>query len=166
MDNWIEKYWGIAPAAILDRTLKLRKVKQATFARQVEMPVQTLNAFLKGKRKLTPEAAFKIDNALGLEESTMSVLQAIYETKLVKKDIVSFNRPDMSKIRPVLFWDTDIQKIDWKAHQGGVIKRVLERGNQDEKNEIQRFYGKKAVQDIDRKMKTLNSDRTAYKPNP
>jgi plasmid maintenance system antidote protein VapI len=32
------------------------------------------------KRKMTPEVAFRIDNELGMEESTMAILQARYDT--------------------------------------------------------------------------------------
>jgi len=49
--------------------------------------------------------------------------------------------PDLSLLRPVLFWDTKMGKIDWHKQRKAVIKRVFERGNEIEKNEIIRFYG-------------------------
>ncbi|WP_439697554.1 transcriptional regulator [Mucilaginibacter sp. AW1-7] len=141
MEKWIEKYRGINPGAILDRELKKKKLKQTAFARDIKLPAQTLNAIIKGKRKMTPEVAFKIDNALGLEESTMAILQAMYDTTLVKHKIGIINRPDISRLRRILFWDTDFDKIDWQRQKNAVIRRVWERGNEDEKKEIQRFYG-------------------------
>jgi addiction module HigA family antidote len=141
MEKWIEKYRGINPGVILDRELKKKKLKQTAFARDIKLPAQTLNAIIKGKRKMTPEVAFKIDNALGLEESTMAILQAMYDTTLVKHKIGIINRPDISRLRRILFWDTDFDKIDWQRQKNAVIRRVWERGNEDEKKEIQRFYG-------------------------
>lgn len=141
MEKWIEKYRGINPGVILDRELKKKKLKQTAFARDIKLPAQTLNAIIKGKRKMTPEVAFKIDNALGLEESTMAILQAMYDTTLVKYKIGIINRPDISRLRRILFWDTDFDKIDWQRQKNAVIRRVWERGNEDEKKEIQRFYG-------------------------
>jgi hypothetical protein len=44
-------------------------------------------------------------------------------------------------IRRGLFWDTDINKIEWLTHRRAVIERILERGNDQEKEEIKRFYG-------------------------
>jgi hypothetical protein len=44
------------------------------------------------------------------------------------------NRPDLSKFRKVLFWDTSIEKIDWEKQKRAVIERVFERGNQWEKD--------------------------------
>ncbi|WPU93730.1 hypothetical protein SNE25_30900 [Mucilaginibacter sabulilitoris] len=60
---------------------------------------------------------------------------------MVKLKIGNINRPDISKLRRILFWDTDFDKIDWQRQKNAVIRRVWERGNEDEKKEIQRFYG-------------------------
>ena len=49
--------------------------------------------------------------------------------------------PDLSKLRTVLFWDTKMEKIDWRQQRVAVIKRVFERGNDAEQDEILRFYG-------------------------
>ena len=40
----------------------------------------------------------------------------------------------------MLFWDTDITKIDWQKQSAAVILRIFERGNDIEKEEIKRFY--------------------------
>ncbi len=58
------------------------------------------------------------------------------------------SRPDLSKLRKVLFWDTNIEKIDWDKYKRAVINRVFERGNESEKNEIIRFYGKETVDSL------------------
>jgi hypothetical protein len=44
-----------------------------------------------------------------------------------------------------LFWDTDINNIDWQKQYKAVIRRVFERGNEKEKSEITRFYGLQKV---------------------
>jgi hypothetical protein len=58
-----------------------------------------------------------------------------------------------------LFWDTDVNKIDWKAHANSIIIRVLERGNLDDFKKIRKYYGDEKI-----KMAALNakylSDRT------
>jgi len=45
----------------------------------------------------------------------------------------------------LIFWDTNFNKIDWNKNKKAVIKRILERGNETEINEIIRFYGKKII---------------------
>jgi hypothetical protein len=44
-----------------------------------------------------------------------------------------------------LFWDTDINKIDWERQKKAVIERVWERGTEEEQNEIIRYYGMDVV---------------------
>ena len=56
--------------------------------------------------------------------------------------------PDLSLLRTILFWDTKMETIDWHRHNKGVFKRVFERDNDIEKNEIIRFYGREAVDKI------------------
>jgi hypothetical protein len=41
-----------------------------------------------------------------------------------------------------------MEKINWEKQKKAVIKRVFERGNEKEKKEIIRFYGKDSVNDI------------------
>ncbi len=88
---------------------------------------------------MTPALALKAEKALGLEEGYFLTLQVWYDIKKEKTGRGdSRGRPNL---RPALFWDTDINTINWDKHKTAVIKRVLERGNESEKNEIARFYG-------------------------
>jgi hypothetical protein len=41
-----------------------------------------------------------------------------------------------------------MENIEWEKHKDAVIKRVFERGNDIEKKEILRFYGKRNVNRI------------------
>jgi len=141
MEKLVEKYRGINPGAVLERELKKKNVRQNSFAGIIGIPAQTLNAIIKGKRKMTPEVAIKIDYALALEEGTMGILQVYYENRLIRLKPGLLPHPDLSKLRRILFWDTDFDKIDWQHQQNAIIQRVFERGNEEEKNEIIRFYG-------------------------
>ena len=51
------------------------------------------------------------------------------------------NQPDLTKFRGAIFWDTAIENIDFAAHSRYVINRVFERGNEEEIQEVIRFYG-------------------------
>ena len=51
----------------------------------------------------------------------------------------------MHILSKALFWDTDIQHIDWERQYKTVIQRVFELGNENDKNEIIRFYGAEKV---------------------
>ncbi|MFD2288941.1 plasmid maintenance system antidote protein [Pedobacter petrophilus] len=141
-----EKYKGIHPGVILERELKKRNIKKRPFALSLKEYPQIINDVSKGKRGLTPSLSIKIDKALDLEEGTMLVLQAYYEIK--KERLVKDDKPDLKVLRKALFWDTDIKQIDWKAQYRAVIKRVFERGNNEEKAELERFYGLTKVKKV------------------
>lgn len=148
METTFEKYRGIHPGMILERELKKRNIKKGPFALSLHEYPQTLNEVTKGKRGMTPALSLKIDKALGLEEGTMLILQAYFEIKKEKQKEEYKQHPDLSIIRKILFWDTDINKIDWEKHYKYVIQRIFERGNDQEKKEILNFYGKDKIKAI------------------
>lgn len=128
---------------VLERELKKRNLKKGPFALSLQVYPQTLNDITKGKRGIPTALSLKIDKALGLEEGTMHLLQAYFEIQNEKYK--QQEHPDMTVIRKILFWDTDIDKINWRAQYKSIIERIFERGNDDEKIEILRFYGKEKI---------------------
>lgn len=150
MDTLIEKFKGIHPGAILERELKKRNLKKGPFAISLQQYPQVINEITKKRRGITPSLALKIDRALGLDAGTMYLLQAYYETKLEmdKEKDKDSEKPELSLLRKALFWDTEINKIDWKRQYKAVIQRIFERGNDQEKSEIMRFYGKEKIKEV------------------
>jgi antitoxin HigA-1 len=153
MQNELSILKGIHPGIILDRKLKERKLAKRPFALSINEHPQTLGAITKGQRGMNTALALKIEHALGLEEGYLMILQIFYEIKEEKRRQHENYHPDFSRIRRGLFWDTDINKIDWQAQRRAVIERILERGNDQEKDEIKRFYGESAVQEMADKIK-------------
>jgi len=143
MKSDLLKYKGIHPGIVLDRELKKRSIKERPFALSIGEHPQTLNKITSGKRNITVALALKIEKTLNLAEGTLSLLQTFYNIeKEKKKQIVS---PDLSLIRKILFWDTDVEQIDWQRQARAVIERIFEKGNDEEKKEIIRFYGNTKV---------------------
>lgn len=157
MEMSLEKYKGIHPGLILDRELKKRNLKKGPFALSLPEYPQTINEITKGRRGLTPEISLKIDRALGFEEGTMFLLQAYYAIKLEQQKDQFKVHPDLDAIRKILFWDTDINKIDWQKQYKSVIQRVFERGNDQEKKEILNFYGKEKVKEVTGRSSVTNN---------
>ncbi len=79
--------------------------------------------------------ALKLEAALGLEEGFFMTLQVFYDIKEEKRKQSIHAHPNLSKIRPVLFWDTSFEKIDWEHQKKAIIHRIFERGNKKEKAE-------------------------------
>ena len=138
---------GIHPGFVLERKLKEKHLNKGRFALSVDEYPQTLTAITKGKRSMNTPLALKIEEALGLEEGYFMTLQVFYDIKQEKLKRQN-QKPDLSKFRPVVFWDTKMEKIDWLRMYKSVIQRVFERGNKKEKDEIIRFYGAGRIKEV------------------
>lgn len=102
--------------------------------------------------------ALKIERALGIEEGYFMILQIFFEIKEEKRKQYASKLTDLPKLRSILFWDTQLEKIDWQKQKRAVIQRVFERGNDQEKQEVSRFYGKAVVDQI---LKDKNDPKNA-----
>lgn len=146
------KYKGIHPGIVLERELEKRLLKKRPFAISIGESAQAINNITKGKRKIPVAMALKIEKELDLEEGSIVVLQSYYDIKFEKDKMKE--TPKLSILRRSLFWDTDINKIDWNRQHKAVINRIFERGNDEEKNETIRFYGKRKVETALKSMTT------------
>ena len=142
---------GIHLGFVLERELEKRKLRKGQFAISLGEFPQTLTAITKGKRKMNTALALKIENLLGIEEGYFMVLQVYYDIEIEKNKqnkIQGKSSPNIQLLRPILFWDTDMNKIDWQKQKRAIIQRIFERGNDMEKNEITRFYGTETINSI------------------
>lgn len=162
MKSLIEKYKGIHPGIILERLLRQKGIPQRPFALSIGEYPQTINAITKGRRRLNTALALKIEEKLNLEEGSLALLQTYFDIQ-EEKSKIKLNTPNLSLLRKSLFWDTDMSKIDWQKQSIAVIRRVFERGNDIEKEEIKRFYKsekiKEALSDGNRKPYTIYQNK-------
>lgn len=140
MDSRIDIIKGIHPGKFIERELRKENLTQRSLAERTGIPYQTINAIIAGRRNLTTEQAVKIDSVLNLEEGFFAILQAYYDIKQYREKEFANLYTGSPRIRRILFWDTDFDKINWGKYKDAVIKRVLERGSKEEINEIQNFY--------------------------
>lgn len=141
--SYINSYRGIAPGKFISRELKKRDIKQNALALSVGEHPQTINAIIAGRRGLTPRLSLEIEKQLNLPEGFLLILQSLYEIKEEKEKLLPQTSGKAPSIRPVVFWDYDFDSIDWRHYKKTIIQRVMERGNDEEKEEILRFYGEK-----------------------
>ncbi|WP_367752716.1 transcriptional regulator [Flavobacterium sp. WC2430] len=137
---------GIHLGKMVERELKKRNINKRQFALSIGEYPQNLGAIIKGTRRLNIDLSLKIEAELEWAEGFLMTLQVFYDIKEAKKD--SSYKPDFSKFRKGLFWDTNFEKIDWKLMKVSIVKRVFAYGNKIEQDEITRFYGKKVVDRI------------------
>lgn len=147
MTEEIQILKGVHPGIVLEKKLKEMKLAKGRFAISINEFPQTITAITKGKRRMNVYLAMKIENALGIDEGYFMILQVYHDIKQEK--LKADNQiPDLSKLRPVIFWDTDINKIKWMTQRRAVITRVFDRGNETELAEIVRFYGQEEVDKV------------------
>lgn len=142
----ISKIKGIHPGAILKRELKILGFKSKELVDAVNEHKQTISAILNERRGINPALSIKLGRFFKTSEDYFLHLQASYEVQqqLNQKDSEQ-STPDLTKIRRALFWDTDFDKIDWQRNKSAVIKRIFERGNDEEIEEIIAFYGRPTI---------------------
>ena len=94
---------------------------------------------------------------INLTEGFLMTLQVFYDIKHEKRRLIEKSHPDLSKLRRGLFWDTDMEKIDWQQQKRAVIQRIFERGNSTEKEEITRFYGDSVIKQFTKKLDQMHA---------
>jgi len=52
------------------------------------------------------------------------------------------------QLRPALFWDTDVSKIDLQKHKASVIERIVMRGRLEEFQAAMHYYGTETVKKV------------------
>lgn len=124
---------GLHPGIFLANELRKRKIGRGRFALSIAEYPQVIGDIANGKRRLSPRIALKLDNVLGKEEGFFMLLQAWYDVFEEKRTQMADSKPDLTKLRPGIFWDTDIGSIDWEGQSSAVIQRVFERGDETER---------------------------------
>lgn len=139
---------GIHPGIFLGSELKRQTRSLEDIAMAIGEQLQILEEITSGKRTLTQRLAKKIERELQINNGLLTALQFHYRMKKSRQRHGRREhtaRPDISRFRKSLFWDTHIESIHWNKQKLAVIKRIFERGNEQEKQEITRFYGAKVI---------------------
>ena len=146
MKTLLEIVKGVHPGKMIERELLKKNISQRQFALSIDEHPQTLSAIIKGKRKMNTDLSLKIEPQLGFDEGFLMTLQVFHDIKLAKRD--ANYHPDLSKIRKGTFWDTTLDRIDWNLMKKSIVQRIFSYGDEIEKEEITRFYGKDEVEQI------------------
>ncbi|MAY84485.1 MAG: addiction module antidote protein, HigA family [Flavobacteriales bacterium] len=151
----INKVKGVHPGSLLKRELKKRGIRSSELAAAIDEHKQTISAILNERRGINPKLSIKLGEEFNVAEDYFMILQSAYDVKM-EYELIEKPKPNIENFRRALFWDTDLNKIDWDRNSKAVIKRVMERGNENEINEIISYYGKKRLQ---RAVKSIDKNR-------
>ena len=138
---------SVPAGAILKRILKKEGLSQREIARKSAIYPQRINDLISGKRRFTLESSFRLENALGI--STIGYfyrIQTNHDIYCYQDEQERKHTPDLSKLHKALFWEIySLEKINWIRSANWIIQRTFEYGNQQEIEEIIRFYTREKV---------------------
>lgn len=140
----LNKIKGIHPGTLLRWELNNRNLKSCELADSIGEHKQTISAILNKRRDINPSLSIKLSKEFKTDKDYFMLLQASYDVKIIAESEIK-SMPNINNIRRIIFWDTNFDKIDWNKNKKAIIKRILERGNKTEINEIISFYGKKTI---------------------
>ena len=136
-----DRYKDIPLGLIIKKDLRKRNMSQKSLAQLIGMSYSSLNKALNGHSNFSVEQATAIDSFFGYEEAFIFRLQMVASTKITKiKENSIICKDKIPYIRPCVFWDTDMQSLDWIRHRNFIEQRVVTYGNQEEKTAIANFY--------------------------
>ena len=135
--------------SILNRIMTKEGVSQSQLAERSGIVRQRICDYLANRRRITVEASLNLEKALQIDIAGFFYrIQANHDIYTCVKKQIEKNRPNLECYRKAVFWDTDMEKLDWDKNRQWIIRRIFEYGGEEEILETIRFYGKEHIQDV------------------
>jgi len=160
---------SIPCGAILNRIMTKEGISQSQLAERSGIVRQRICDYLANRRRITVEASLCLEKALRISiEGFFYRIQANHDIYTCMQKLAIKNRPNLEHFRKAVFWDTDIEKLDWDKNRKWIIRRVFEYGGEEEIFETIRFYGKENIKEVlseitdERKAENRNENMKKY----
>lgn len=143
----IHKIKNTPPSVIIFHELKKTKCSLEKFMEDTGFSKETFD-------DITPEVSLILGEKFKVSATYFLEIQE----KFQKSQKESKNtKTKIPKINKFIFWDTEFDKLDWIQHRKSIIKRIFERGFEEDKIEIISFYGEeiilKTLKELNQKIK-------------
>lgn len=140
---------NIPCGAVLNRIMTKEGISQSQLAERSGIVRQRICDYLANRRRITVEASLNLERALRIGISGFFYrIQANHDIYVCIQEQAKSYHPNLDSYRKSLFWDTDMEKLDWDKNRHWIIRRAFEYGNEEEILETIRFYGKEIVLDV------------------
>lgn len=143
---------GIHPGLILERELSKKRIRKSQLARELGISCGILTDITKQRRGINPTLSIRLGRFFEIGEDYFSLLQTYYVLKQEQKKQIKHLNLNLSSS---LFWDVNLEDIDYERNKSFVIIRVFERGKKKEIQKVIDLYGKEQVSQILRSAKSL-----------
>lgn len=134
----IAAYKGIAPGIILARLLTNKGLSQRELADKTGIHYQTINAIITGKRAMTIDQTLELDRVLGFDSGFFAIIQTYHQVEQALTAPPPTHQPPV--IRKCVFWDINIDTLNWTRHKDFILARIHERGNPSEIEAVDKYY--------------------------
>ena len=140
---------NIPCGAVLNRIMTKEGISQSQLAERSGIVRQRICDYLANRRRITVEASLNLEKALRIGiEGFFYRIQANHDIYTCVKEQAMNNRPNLKYYRKAVFWDTDIEKLDWEKNRQWIIRRVFEYGGEEETLRSLDYMMKSVVQFI------------------
>lgn len=160
---------NIPCGAVLNRIMTKEGISQSQLAERSGIVRQRICDYLANRRRITVEASLNLEKALRIDiEGFFYRIQANHDIYNCVKEQALNNRPKLEYYRKAVFWDTDMETLDWDKNKQWIIRRVFEYGGEEEILETIRFYGKSTIKKVlsettdERKAENRNENMKKY----
>ena len=143
---------GVHPGLILERELSKQKIRKTQLASELGISNGIITDITKQRRGINPALSIRLGRFFEIGEEYFSLLQTYYVLKQEHKKQIKHQNLNL---RSSLFWDVNLEDIDYERNKNFVIIRVFERGNKKEIQRVIDFYGKEQVSQVIRSAKSL-----------
>lgn len=141
MTRRYEIYKDIPLNLIIKKDLKKKKLSQKVLAQILGMSYRSLNKAINGHRYFTKEEGDRIDSFFDYETEFIIRIQGVKkESQKTFLTLDKSTRNSIPQVRACVFWDIDINKLDWIKHSRFIIERVSVYGNNEEKESVNNYY--------------------------
>ena len=150
---------NIPCGAVLQRIMTKEGISQSQLAERSGIVRQRICDYLANRRRVTVEASLNLEKALSISICGFFYrIQANHDIYTCMQEQSKSYHPNLAAYRKALFWDTDMERLNWDKNKQWIIRRAFEYGNEEEIHETIRFYGKECVCEI---LAIINDERKA-----
>ena len=138
MTRRFERYKGIPVELIIKKDLRKNGLTQRKLAQLLDMSYNLLNSSLNGHRLFKKDEAYRIESLFNYEKNFIIKLQEIRKT--AEASCTKNTSLTVPTIRACVFWDVEMNKLDWQRHRRFIVERISIYGSQEEKDKVNDYY--------------------------
>lgn len=156
------KYHSLDLGSVLKYVMAQRGVSGKQLSQATGILPQRISDYINNRRKITAEVSLQLEKALEIDR--VGYFWYIQSNNELYKATNSqpLPTPDLSKIKKYIFWDCNIEKLNWQHDRIKIIQRIIEYGDREAIEEISKFYGRDEILEANKRIsdKRLQSRRS------